>query len=149
MDLSAIELYRPASINDERSGSPLFSDCVAAGFPSPAEDYIEKTVDLHKLLIKNEPATFILKVAGDSMTGARIQNNDIIILDRSIMPMSGHIVVAAVEGQLTLKKLIIEQKRAFLRAGNPKYPDIDITHTDSVIQGVATYGIYNLLKGKR
>ena len=77
---------------------PLFSSRVSAGFPSPAEDYIEQSLDLNELLIQNQSATFFVRVSGDSMTGAGINHDDILIVDRSLEAVSGKIVIAVVEG---------------------------------------------------
>ena len=85
---------------------PLFMCGVSAGFPSPADDYIERLLDLNELLIKNPPATFFVKVAGDSMTGAGINDGDILIVDRSIEATNRKIVIAAVNGELTVKRLV-------------------------------------------
>ena len=85
---------------------PLASEPISAGFPSPAEDYIELGIDLNKYLIKNPISTFFLRVSGNSMNNAGIYNNDLIIIDRSINPNPGHIVVALLDGEFTLKRLI-------------------------------------------
>jgi DNA polymerase V len=124
---------------------PLFTGKVAAGFPSPADDYIEKTLDLNELLIKKPAATFFARAQGESMLGAGIHPNDILVVDRSIDPVSGHIVICALNGELTVKRLAKDDERWQLKAENPAYPDI-VIHDDLelVIWGVVTNVIHPL-----
>lgn len=103
---------------------PLFSNPVAAGFPSPAEDHIEATLSLDELCIRHPAATYLLRAAGDSMQGAGIFDGDVLVVDRSIEPRTGMIVVATVHGDFTCKRLDFEAERPVLRAENPRYPDI-------------------------
>ena len=77
---------------------PLLARAVPAGFPSPADDFIEESIDLQRLLIRNHPATFIVKVAGDSMTGKKLYDGDLAIVDRSLTPADGDVVVVDVDG---------------------------------------------------
>ena len=84
---------------------PLFSGKVAAGFPSPADDHIEKTLDLNDLLIQTPAATFFVRAEGESMLGAGIHPNDILVVDRSIDPTVGKIVICALNDELTVKQL--------------------------------------------
>ncbi|MCJ7602937.1 MAG: LexA family transcriptional regulator, partial [Desulfobulbaceae bacterium] len=95
-DSSIAEIFGYA--RKTRIARPLFLCGVSAGFPSPADDYIDRLLDLNDLLIKNPPATFFVKVAGDSMTGAGIYDGCILIVDRSIEATNGRIVIAAVNG---------------------------------------------------
>lgn len=83
----------------------LFSSLIAAGFPSPAQDYVEQTLDLNELCIKHPAATFFVKVQGDSMIDAGIFSGDILVVDRSLQPAHGDIVIAAVNGEFTVKQL--------------------------------------------
>lgn len=105
---------------------PLFSNPVAAGFPSPAEDHIEATLSLDELCIRHPAATYLLRAAGDSMQGAGIFDGDVLVVDRSIEPRAGMIVVATVRGDFTCKRLEAEAGQPVLRAENPRYPDIRI-----------------------
>jgi DNA polymerase V len=84
---------------------PLFSGKVAAGFPSPADDYVEKTLDLNELLVQKPAATFFVRAQGESMLGVGIHPNDILVVDRSIEPVLGKIVICALNGELTVKRL--------------------------------------------
>lgn len=123
----------------ERLARPLFLSGVSAGFPSPAEDYVERKLDLNELLIRHPAATFFVRVAGDSMTGAGIQHNDILIVDRSLQAASGMIVIAVVDGELTVKRLVQERGGTWLKAENPEYPPLALSEENGCeIWGVVT-----------
>ena len=124
---------------------PLFLSGVSAGFPSPADDYLDRKLDLNEYLIKNPAATFFVRVAGNSMTGAGINDNDILVVDRSLEPCSGNIVIAVVNGELTVKRLFKNRASCRLLAENPDYPDLEINEeTPLEIWGVATHAIHSL-----
>ena len=128
---------------------PAMKETVSAGFPSPAEDYIELGIDLNKYLIKNPVSTFFLRVSGNSMNNAGIYNNDLLIIDRSINPIPGNIVVALLDGEFTLKRLIKEQNNYYLKADKENYPAISLyEYVDIEIWGVAIYSIHELKKLK-
>lgn len=123
---------------------PLFSDAISAGFPSPAQDYIEKSLDLNELCIKHPAATFFVRVEGDSMINAGIFPNDILVVDRSIQAVQGDIVVASLYGEFTVKELVLGAK-PYLLPHNPAYPPIDIPEGgDLEIFGVVTNVVRNL-----
>lgn len=122
---------------------PLYQSTVAAGFPSPADDDIEAKLDLNELLIKHPAATFFLRVSGSSMIHAGIHDNDILIVDRSVPPAHGKIVIAVVNGELTVKRLSIKNNNIQLVAENPEYTPIQINEgTDLQIWGVVTNVIH-------
>jgi DNA polymerase V len=122
---------------------PLYSSRVQAGFPSPADDYIEAHLDLNEHLIKHPAATFFVKAEGDSMIGAHIQSGDLLIVDRSLTPTHGKIVIAAIQGELTVKRLYQQQGKVQLIPENPNYPIIDVTESSElVIWGVVTHIIH-------
>ncbi len=124
---------------------PLFLSGVSAGFPSPADDYIDRQLDLNEYLITNPAATFFVRVAGDSMIGAGINDDDILIVDRSLPPVSGKIVIAVLDGELTVKKLVKTEESCRLVAENPNYPDILIKKgMELEIWGVVTSAIHTL-----
>jgi len=124
---------------------PLFSGKVAAGFPSPADDYIEKTLDLNDLLVKKPAATFFVRAEGESMLGAGIHPNDILVVDRSIEAVVGKVVICALNGELTVKRLKSIGKEIVLGAENPAYQDITVQEeVDLVIWGVVTNVIHSL-----
>ncbi|QFZ91236.2 LexA family protein [Synechococcus elongatus] len=137
------EVYRP------KRGAvlelPLYQMPVSAGFPSPADDYIEQRLDLNRHLIKNPAATFMARVSGDSMIGVGIHDGDMIIVDRSLEPRDGQIVIAVLNGELTVKRLRQDRQRLFLQAENPNYPDLEITDGSAFqIWGVVTNVIHAL-----
>lgn len=111
---------------------PLFTSKVPAGFPSPADDYLEDKIDLNKLITKNSPAAFIVQVKGSSMLDAGIMEGDYLVVDRSIKPSDGKIVVVAIDGQVTVKKLHVKNGKASLFAGNALYPAIEINENSTV-----------------
>jgi len=116
---------------------------VVAGFPSPADDYVEKSLDLNELLIKRPAATFFVRVEGESMLGAGIHPDDILVVDRSLTPGAGKIVVCALNGELTVKRLAREDQQWRLVAANPGYPDIAIHEgLETIIWGVVTASIH-------
>jgi DNA polymerase V len=118
---------------------PLLAWPVKAGFPSPADDYLEGRIDLNHHLIKHLAATFFVRVAGDSMTGAGIHDGDLLIVDRAAEVTSGCIVVARIHDEFTLKRVRKEGNRVFLVPENDKYPQIEITEgSDFEIWGRVT-----------
>ena len=117
---------------------------VSAGFPSPADDYKEKNLDLNELLIKQPEATFFVKASGDSMIGAGIHDGDILIVDRSITASDGRIVTAVLNGELTVKRFKLLGRTAQLHSENSKYSPITLREGDSVsIWGVVTNVIHS------
>ena len=128
-----------------RESLPLYLSPVAAGFPSPAEDYLDRNLDLHTHLVRNNAATFFLRVSGDSMIKAGILDGDLLVVDRSLTPGNGNVVIAAVEGELTVKYLATKNGKLFLVPANDEYPELDITEQeDAVLWGVVTYAIHKL-----
>lgn len=124
---------------------PLFACSVSAGFPSPADDYIEGRLDLNELMVANPAATFFVRVAGDSMLGAGIRHNDILVVDRSLEPISGKVVIAVVNGELTVKRLVRQGGSFCLKAESPDYPDIHMAEGITCeIWGVVAYVIHSL-----
>ena len=108
--------------------APLVSENIRAGFPSPANAYIEEKLDLNKYCVKNPPATFLVKVEGDSMINAGITKGDLLVVDRSAEPKNSDIVIAVLNGEFTLKRLVInDDKSITLYPENPKYKPIQIT----------------------
>lgn len=125
---------------------PLYSSKVAAGFPSPAEDYIADSLDLNEYLVKHPAATFLVRASGNSMINAGIYENDILIVDRSLPPAHGKIVIAAIDGQLTVKRLHKKPNGQFvLMPENPDYPPIEISEeNETYIWGVVTNVIHSV-----
>ena len=135
------KIYLPdQSTNHE---SPFFLGSVTAGFPSPAEDYIENHLDLNKHLIKHPSATFFVKVKGDSMTDAGIHSGDILVVDRAIDPADKKVVIAVIDGELTLKRIRMIKKKLFLVPENKNYEPIEISEEmDFNVWGVVTNVIH-------
>lgn len=128
----------PASTDAARR--PLFLSSVAAGFPSPADDYVDGELDLLEMLIQHSAATFFCRVSGDSMEGAGIYDGDILIVDRAVAPVHGDVVVAAVAGELTCKYL--DKNRHRLLPANDRYRPIEIPDgSELVIEGVVRHSI--------
>lgn len=122
---------------------PLYVNKVSAGFPSPADSDIECSLDLNTYLIKHPAATFFLRVSGDSMQNAGIHSGDILIVDKSLAPSNGKIVIAALDGELTVKRLVTQAGRVQLVPENDRYPIIEVnTMQDLLIWGVVTHVIH-------
>jgi DNA polymerase V len=119
--------------------APLYSSQPAAGFPAPGDDMVERPLDLNDLLIENPTATFFVRVSGDSMEGARIFAGDILVVDRSVTARTGSIVVAAVYGELVVKRLMKTPAGMVLASENPDYEPIVVSEAeDCYIWGVVT-----------
>lgn len=128
-----------------RRTRPLFASRVAAGFPSPADDYLEKALDLNEHLVKRPAATFFVKAEGESMLGAGIHPGDLLVVDRSLEPEPGRIVIAALDGELLVKQLCEREGQWYLASANRRYPDFPVgDDTDLVIWGVVTHVIHAL-----
>ncbi|NUF37717.1 LexA family protein [Acinetobacter lactucae] len=132
--------------NDKIYHIPLATERVAAGFPSPAQDDIEQALDLNEYLIRNENATFIVKANSLSMLDAGIDIDDPLIVDRSIPAKSGDIVIALIDNDFTVKRLMIDSQfqppKVWLKAENPDYQNIYIEEgQELVIWGVVTYNL--------
>ena len=125
---------------------PLFDQAVAAGFPSPAEGYLEKGLDLNQYLVRNQAATFFFRVRGDSMVDARIHDGDLIVVDRSIAPQPGHIVLAVVNNDYTVKRYSHHNGVIELKSANPAYPTIRLNDLDELqIWGVVVGAVARIL----
>lgn len=124
---------------------PLFADKVPAGFPSPATDYVEDRLDLNRLLIQHAEATFFLRAKGQSMLGAGIHDGDVLVVDRSLTPGHGQVVIAIVDGDFTVKRLHRQGGQIRLVAENADYPDITFCEgQELLIWGVVTNVVHKL-----
>lgn len=134
-------------INKQTLAIPIFVECVSAGFPSPAQDYIEQTLDLNKLCIKHPAATFFVRVEGDSMIEVGIYSNDILVVDRSLQAKQGDTVIASLNGELTVKELELSPK-VRLVPRNKAYQPIEMPEgSDLQVFGVVTSVIRNVHEG--
>ena len=128
-----------------RYALPIFLGRLPAGFPSPADDYLEGKLDLNRHLIKHPAATFFVRVTGDSMIGAGIHSGDLLVVDRSLEPADKHVVVAVLDGELTVKRLFKQNGVLRLLPENQNYQPIEITAQQSIeIWGVVTSVIHAL-----
>ena len=118
---------------------PLMLSATPAGFPSPAEDHIDRDLDLNEHLIRRPASTFFVRVSGRSMVGAGINDGALLIVDRAEQARDGRVVVAVVEGAHTVKRLRQQQGRCWLEAANPDYPDIHRLDDESQVWGVVTF----------
>jgi DNA polymerase V len=124
---------------------PLFLASVSAGFPSPAEDYIEGRLDLNKHLIKHPAATFFVRVAGDSMIGSGIHPDDILVVDRALEPQDGNVIIAVLDGELTVKRISQRGSRLYLVPDNSLYQPLEILEEmEFEVWGVVTSVIHSL-----
>ena len=128
-----------------RSGVLVAPIAVPAGYPSPAQDYYDGRIDLSEHLIRDPVSTFILRVVGDSMEGAGISDGDEIIVDRSLTPDDGNVVVAVLNGELTVKRLRVTGGGVVLVAENPRYPPIPVPDlADFQVWGVVTRSLHRV-----
>ena len=130
---------------DTSATCPLFLSPVNAGWPSAAEDYIDGQVNLHELIVRNPAATYFLRAAGDSMLGVGIHDGDLLVVDRSLEAAHNRVVIAALEGELLVKKLSRKDGRVVLKSANPDYPEFDITEREYAhIWGVVSHVVHRL-----
>jgi DNA polymerase V len=131
-----------------RLNIPLFLERVSAGFPSPAEDYVEKSLDLNELCIQHPAATFFVRVQGESMVEAGIFPNDVLVVDRSLRAKHGDIIIASLESEMTVKQLHLKPIPVRLLPRNPAYQPI-IIEGDMVMEvfGVVTNVVRSLKRG--
>lgn len=124
---------------------PLLLARVAAGFPSPTDDYLDGRLDLNERLVRHPAATFFVRVEGDSMIEDGIHSGDTLVVDRAVAPSSGRVVVAIVNGEMTVKRLARRNGRLFLDPGHPRYSPIELhADMDAAIWGVVTFVIHPL-----
>lgn len=124
---------------------PLVTARVAAGFPSPADDYVDERLDLNALLVKHPAATHFVQVEGDSMIEAGIHSGDILIVDRALEPADGKVVIAVMDGELTVKRVRRQRGRLYLMPENEAFAPIEVRdNADFKIWGVVTFVIHTV-----
>lgn len=122
---------------------PFYKGGIRAGFPSPADDYLEGSICLQDLLVEHPAATFLVKIEGASMQDAGILDGDIAVVDRALTPTHGKVVVAVVDGDFCVKRLIYRDGRCFLQSANPKFPEIEVSDcSENSVWGVVAYVIH-------
>lgn len=135
-----IDFYSP--ITDTELALPLAQDSIAAGFPSPADDFLDSGIDLNKELIGNKYSTFYGRVRGNSMQDLGIHDGDLMIIDKSREPRNNDIAVCYIDGEFTVKTIRLERDACWLIPANPSYKPIKVTaENDFLIWGIVTYVI--------
>lgn len=143
IDRKKLTFFKP-DLNSETT-IPLVSHRVSAGFPSPALDFMETSIDLNKVLVENKIATFYVQVEGNSMIDAGIQDKDILVVDRSIEPRNNKIAICLVDGEFTVKRIKLDADCLWLMPENPNYKPIKVTEENQlIIWGIVTYVIKKL-----
>ena len=143
--MSVLGPFIPLESASAKSSNSLTYNLSSSGFPSPADDYIEEGINLNKQLIQNPASTFFAKVKGNSMVSLGIRPEDLLIVDRSINPQPGCIVVAVLDGVFNLKRLSQDKGNLYLEAAAPSYQKVDLNNSDrTYIWGVAIYVIHAL-----
>jgi len=128
-----------------RTKIPFYATAVPAGFPSPADDYLDQRLDLNELVIRHPAATFFVKVEGTSMVGAGIHPGDTLVVDRAVQPVGERVVVAVVDGEFTVKRIRKKGDRLFLLSENPGHPPFEVSpQADFEVWGVVTYVVHRV-----
>lgn len=139
--VAIVDIYR--AMMEIKRPLPFFTSTIQAGFPSPADGYVEGALDLNELVVQHPAATFYVKVQGDSMINAGISSGDILVVDRSLTAQHKSIVVAILDGEFAVKRLIIEKNFVTLFSENPSYPPIRVgKESQFEIWGVVSYVIH-------
>lgn len=138
-----VNVVGPVGLHPVVAGVPVATESVPAGWPSPAADYFDGDIDLNEHLVRNKPATFIVRVAGDSMTGAGIFDGDELVVDRSLDPADGDVVIAVVDSELTVKTLRFAKEGPELHPANPDYPVLRPSG-ELMVWGVVTTCLHHL-----
>ena len=126
-------------------GQWLVEQGISAGFPSPADDFKEIRISLDKELVKNQESTFYARVSGDSMLGAGIDDGDLLVIDKSLSPENGKIAVCFIDGDFTVKRIVKEKGKLYLKAENKKYKSIELSgESELIIWGIVEYVIKKL-----
>jgi len=138
-----LEFYSPAKDGEVKLN--LYAHPIPAGFPSPADDFLEKRLDLNDYLVKNKAATFLVRVEGTSMENAGIFDGDVLVVDRSIEASDGKIILGALNGEFTVKRISMQKGRLFLVPENQQFKPIEVTEEmDFKIWGVVTFALHKL-----
>ncbi len=133
----ALTLFNPKTIDG--FGALFFDTGISAGFPAPTEDFNQQHLSLDNELVKNKETTFYARVSGQSMIGAGLDDNDLLVIDRSITPTNNKIAVCFLDGEFTVKRLRVDKDGMWLKPENPNYPIIKITKANNfVIWGIVT-----------
>ncbi|WP_125925555.1 translesion error-prone DNA polymerase V autoproteolytic subunit [Halomonas aestuarii] len=129
------------------AAQPLMGCRVRAGFPSPADDHLDVEIDLHAHVVRRPAATYFVRAEGDSMLGDGIHDGDLLVVDRSLEPLPGRVVVIAVDGEPTVKRLARRGEQTFLMASNPRFAPIPLAGRECEVWGVVTHVLHALPGG--
>ena len=139
-ETDGLDFYSASALSE--MNLPYYAGGISAGFPSPAEDHMEVTIDLNKELIKHPAATFYARVKGESMKDAGIDNGDLLVIDKSLKPADGKIAVCFLDGEFVIKKIKIEKDLCRLLPANDRYKPVTVTaENEFVIWGIVTHVI--------
>ncbi|MEL6614101.1 MAG: translesion error-prone DNA polymerase V autoproteolytic subunit [Bacteroidota bacterium] len=145
-----VTAFVPASEIAPGPRLPVVLSRVSAGFPSPADDYVEEHLDLNELTDALSPSCYWMRAEGESMVGANILSGDLLCVDRAIEPANGDVVVASIDGELTVKRFSRRGSRTALLAANVNYPAIELADgQELVVWGVVTFVLHNARRGAR
>lgn len=132
--------------NAKLSSVPVLADAVPAGFPSPAEDYLDIDLNLHDYLVRNPASTFCVRISGDSMASDNIKNGDVMVVDRALDPTNNSIVLAILNGEFTIKRIKKRADELYLIPDNEQYQPMKITKdVDFQVWGVVTFIIHKAI----
>ena len=139
-----LEIFKPKL--EKPTTLPFIKEGISAGFPSPADDFLDLSIDLNQELIKHPSTTFYGRVRGDSMINAGLNDGDLLIIDKSLEPTNGKIAVCFIDGDFTVKRINVEKDKIWLVAENEKYKPILVTEdNDFMIWGIVTTVIKNVM----
>ena len=128
---------------------PMVQSYVAAGFPSPADDYLEDPINLRQILIQNPSATYLVRVRGNSMEDANLYDKDILVVDRSVKASDGHIIIGSVNGDFTVKRLVHRDNKSFLQPANKHFTELELIQgMDFKPWGVVMWTLHRTLRAK-
>lgn len=149
MSNTTLEIYQSNTVSSQEL--PFADQGIRAGFPSPAQDCMQESIDLNKELVRHPATTFYARVVGDSMTDAGISDGDLLVIDKGLSPQNNDIVVAFIDGEFTLKRIQLDKTNQclWLMPANDRYKPIKVTEdNDFIIWGVVTYSIRKQLNRK-
>lgn len=135
---------RSASLNPIPQPLTIFARAVRAGFPSPADDHLDAEIDLHHYVVKRPAATFFVRSEGDSIIGDGIHHSDLLVVDWSLEPLPSRMIIVALDGELTVKRLKRVGKPTYLSASNPAYQPIPLEGREAHIWGVVTHVLHSM-----
>ncbi|SFC93848.1 LexA family protein [Algibacter pectinivorans] len=137
LNTNSLDIFLPEST--QTPGALFFDTGISAGFPAPTDDFREQRLSLDNELVRNKETTFYARVSGQSMIGAGLDDNDLLVIDRSLEPANNKIAVCFLDGEFTVKRLRVDRDGMWLQPENPNYPIIKITEANNfVIWGIVT-----------